>query len=117
MTRHFSRWAKKQSVAIEELSVALDEVGSGNFEVNLGGNLVKKRIRFQGQGKSGSGRTIICYKRGNIAIFVHGFAKNEKANLSPQELIAFKKLAKIILELSSDALSIAIKNRDFIEVK
>jgi len=26
MTRHFSKWAKKQSISIEELSNALDEI-------------------------------------------------------------------------------------------
>lgn len=117
MTRHFSKWAKKQRVSIQRLSDALDEVEHGNFEVNLGGHLVKKRIRFRGQGKSGSGRTIICYKQGDMAIFIHGFAKSEKSNLSSQELVAFKELAKILLELSPDALSLAIKNSDFIEVK
>jgi len=52
-----------------------------------------------------------------MAIFIHGFAKSEKSNLSSQELVAFKELAKILLELSPDALSLAIKNSDFIEVK
>jgi hypothetical protein len=89
----------------------------GNFEANLGGNLYKKRIRFEGQGKSGGGRTIICYKKGDRAIFVHGFAKNEKSNLSKKELIAFKELSKILLKLSPEEIVIAIENKDLIEVK
>ena len=72
---------------------------AGNFEANLGGYLYKKRIRFQGQGKSGGGRTIVCYKKGDRAIFLHGFAKNEKSSLSKKELLAFKELSKILVTI------------------
>ncbi len=117
MTRHFAKWAKKQDIPDNELSSALIEVENGIYEANLGGHIIKKRIRFQGRGKSGSGRTIICHKDADRAFFVHGFAKNEKSNLSSKELQAFKALAKILLSLSNDELQIAIRNRDFIEVK
>ena len=117
MTRRFSKWAKKQNIPTKGLSDALEEVCGGRYEANLGGHLVKKRIRFKGQGKSGSGRTIICYKKEEIAIFVHGFAKKEKSNLSSQELFALKEFAKILVELSPEAFSIAIENCDLVEVK
>lgn len=117
MTKHFSRWANKQKIPKKELSNSLNEVQGGNFEANLGGNLYKKRIHFEGQGKSGGGRTIICYKKDDRAIFIHGFAKNEKSNLSKKELTAFKELSKILLKLSTKEIAIAIKNGDLLEVK
>ena len=117
MTKHFSRWVTKQKIPKRELANSLTEITDGNFEANLGGNLYKKRIRFEGQGKSGGGRTIICYKKGDRAIFVHGFAKNEKSNLLKKELIAFKELSKILLKLSPEEIAIAIENKDLIEVK
>ena len=117
MTKQFSNWASKQNMLGNELAKALDEVQSGSFEANLGGNLYKKRIRFEGQGKSGSGRTIICYKKGDRAIFIHGFAKNEKSNLSKKELNAFKEFSRILLGLSAKEIAIAIENGNFIEVK
>ena len=117
MTKHFSKWATKQNIPENQLSNALTEVKVGNFEANLGAHLYKKRIRFTGQGKSGGGRTIICYKKDDRAIFVHGFAKNEKSNLSKKELHAFKELSKILLKLSLKELETAIKNGDLIEVK
>ncbi len=52
-----------------------------------------------------------------MAIFVHGFAKNEKSNLSVNELNAFKELSKILFELSNEKIEIAIKNGDLIKVK
>jgi len=117
MTKHFSKWAAKQKIPKRELTNTLAELAVGNFEANLGGNLYKKRIHFEGHGKSGSGRTILCYKKDDRAIFVHGFAKNEKSNLSKKELIAFKELSKILLSLSPKEIEIAIKNKDLIEVR
>ncbi len=117
MTKHFSKWALKQNISDSELFDALVEVEAGNVDVNLGGNVYKKRIRFKGQGKRGSGRTIICHKKDDRAIFVHGFSKNEKSNLSKKELIAFKELSKILLALSINEIAAATENGDFIEVK
>ncbi len=117
MTKPFSKWAEKQKIPDNGLLRALSELKLGNFEANLGGHLFKKRIRFTGKGKSGSGRTIICYKKGDRAIFIHGFAKNEKSNLTRKELIVFKELSKILLAFSPEQVEIAIKNGDFIEVK
>ncbi len=117
MTKHFSKWASKQSIPGNELVTALAELKAGNFEANLGGHIYKKRIRFEGQGKSGSGRTIICYKKGDRAIFIHGFAKNEKSNLSKRELNVFKELSRILFGLSAEEIAIAIENGDIIEVK
>ena len=117
MTKDFSKWLKKQDIQTGELSNALDEIMNGSFEANLGGNLVKKRVRFRGKGKSGSGRTIVCYRHEDIAIYIHGFAKNEKSNVSAKELIALKELSKVLLGLSPVAVTTAIENGDFIEVE
>jgi hypothetical protein len=117
MTKHFAKWAAKQNIPKNELYKALEEVSSGKYEANLGGHIYKKRIRFEGKGKSGSGRTIVCYQKGDKAIFVHGFAKNEKLNLSNKELVALKEFAKILLGLSVEQIQIALQAGDFIEVK
>ena len=116
MTKQFSKWVSKQKIPLNELSTALSEVQKGNFEANLGGNLFKKRVRFEGQGKSSSGRTILCYKKGKRIIFIHGFAKNEKSNLSKKELIALKEFSKILLAFDEKQISIAIENGDLKEV-
>jgi hypothetical protein len=117
MTKHFAKWASRQRLPEHELAAALSEVQAGVFEANLGGHLFKKRIRFEGQGKSGGGRTIICYKKDQLAIFLHGFAKNEKEKLSQKELYAFKEFAKILLNMSAESIAAAVKNGDFIEMK
>ena len=95
-TKHFSKWASKYDLPLEELSRTLDEVINGDFEANLGGDIFKKR--------------------GKRAIFIHGFAKNEKSNLTRKELKAFKELAKVLLGLSINELNTAIDNGDLIEI-
>lgn len=52
-----------------------------------------------------------------MIIFVHGFSKNEKSNLSKKELFVFKELSKILLSFNDEQLAIAINNGDLIEVK
>ena len=83
---------------------------------DLGGYVFKKRIRFQGRGKSGSGRTILCFKKDDRAIFVHGYAKNEKANINKKELAAFKRVAEILMSLSQDQIEKSLKSGTFVEV-
>jgi hypothetical protein len=108
---------QKNKIPENELAKALNELENGLYNANLGGSLFKKRIGIDGKGKSGGGRTIICFKKLDRAIFIHGFAKNEKENLSKKELDALKGLAKILLRLSVNQLKSAIKNGDLIEVK
>lgn len=117
ITKTFSKWAANQGISIGDLTLALEEVGKGLFEASLGGKIIKKRIRFAGQGKSKSGRTLICYQKDSMAIFVHGFAKNEKANLSSKELEAFKELAKILFAYSEAEIQKALENEVLFEVR
>jgi hypothetical protein len=116
MTGQFAKWAAKQKILDDEISLTLKEMQAGSFEANLGGHIYKKRIRFPGQGKSSSGRAIICYKKDDRAILIHGFAKNEKTNLSKRELQAFKEFAKILLGFSKKEIEFAIKHGVLIEV-
>lgn len=116
MTKEFAKWADKHGLSLPDLAAALDEVDTGSYEADLGGHVLKKRIRFQGQGKRGSGRTIICFKKDDRAIFVHGFAKNEKSNISKKELIAFRRVAEILLNLSLDQITRSVSTGTFVEV-
>ena len=117
MTKRFSKWAADQGVSIGDLANTLEEVEQGTFEASLGGKIIKKRIRFAGQGKSKSGRTIICFQKDKMAVFIHGFAKNEKSNLSSKELDALKAFAKILFAYSAADIQKSIETGVLIEVK
>ena len=75
------------------------------------------RIAREGGGKSGGFRTIILLKVGGHSFFVHGFAKNQKANVTPRELKALKVLAASFLGFDAEALEKASGAGEIEEVK
>ena len=103
-TKEFSRFARRADLGSTELLEAARAVASGQWDADLGGGVFKQRIAREGAGKSGGFRTIILFKVGGHSFFVHGFAKNEKANITPKELKALKKLAASFLGLNAEAL-------------
>jgi hypothetical protein len=116
MTKKFGKWAKKNKIPPQELSKSMNEVVSGTFEAKLGGHLFKKRIAKTGKGKRGSFRTIICFKQNNRAVYLHGFSKKSKANISDNELKSLKVLASILLNMDNKELQIAISSGVLVEV-
>jgi hypothetical protein len=102
--RWFSRWARKQGLSDAALCEAVKEMAEGQYEADLGGNLLKKRIARPGQGKSGGFRTIVATNHDGRWFFVYGFAKNERSNIDDEEEAALKKLAKTLLTMAPTAL-------------
>ena len=100
-----------------ELLEAAKAVASGQWDADLGGGVFKQRIAREGAGKSGGFRTIVLFKVGGHSFFVYGFAKNERANITPKELKALKKLATTFLSLDAEALAKASAAGEIAEVR
>jgi len=115
-TRHFHRWAKKAGLLDKALLAAVSEMIKGLIDADLGGGILKKRIALPGQGKSGSTRTLLATNRNDRWIFVLGFEKNERANISAKELEALKMLAGDLLALSAVQINEALDNGALLEV-
>jgi len=116
-TLAFDRWATKTKLYDKSLRQAALEVEQGQYEANLGGCLYKKRIALGNRGKSSGVRSIIAFKRENKAIFVYGFSKKQKANVTPDELVALKKLCKIYFAYTDEQIENILKIKEFIEVE
>ena len=58
----------------------------------------------------------MVYRHTRLAFFVYGFAKNERANISDNELKSLKLLAIQLLGYTHPALAKAIKAGELIEV-
>ena len=116
-TRVFMRFARKESLSDKKLAEAVLEIERGLHNGDLGGSLVKKRVARAGAGKSGGYRTIIVYQRGHLAVFVFGFAKNDRDNLSTVELRDLQKLAKLYLGLSQVDIEKALKGGELYEIE
>jgi hypothetical protein len=117
MTKGFARFARRAGVVARSLVKAAAAVAAGEFDADLGGHVFKQRIARPGQGKSGGFRTIVVFRLGGHSFFVHGFAKNEKANVTREELKSLKRLASVYLDFSEEEIAVAIADGALIEVK
>jgi hypothetical protein len=88
----FNRWAKKAGLGNADLCQAAQEMSDGLYEADLGSGLFKKRIARTGQGKRGGFRTLIAFNRRDRWVFLYGFAKNDRSNISDDEKEALKEL-------------------------
>lgn len=86
-------------------------------DADLGGGVLKQRIARAGGGKSGGFRTIVLFRAGSRAVFVHGFAKSERANIRDDELAAFRMLAAELLGYDERAIARAVAVGVLIEVR
>jgi hypothetical protein len=116
-TRNFVRWARKSGLADSLLKEAVLEIEGGLLEADLGGGIVKKRIALPGRGKRGSTRTLLATNRNDRWIFLFGFEKNERVNISRNELESLKKLAKDLLCLNENQIAVAIEKGSLVEVE
>lgn len=107
-TRMFCQWMKKTPLKDKDLCKAIEEMMRGMVDADLGGHLYKKRVAFPGRGKRGSARTLIATNNSNRWIFLFGFEKNDKENISPAELSYLQMLAQDLLEYSDLLLDSAI---------
>jgi hypothetical protein len=113
----FTRFADKAGISDVALCRAVRDAERGLIAADLGGSIIKQRIARLGQGKSGGFRTLIVYRAATRAIFVHGFAKNERDNIEKDELVALKKLASELLAYNDKTLALVVTSGVLIEVK
>ena len=112
----FERFARKQKIQDGMLREAIRRAEQGLIDADLGGGVIKQRVARPGQGRSGGYRTLILYRQSHRAFFVYGFAKSQQANVSDEEVGAFKKAAQHVLELTDQQLATLIRNGQFSEV-
>ncbi len=113
----FTRFARKAQIGDLMLCEAIDDAERGLIAADLGGGVIKQRIARRGQGKSGGFRTLIVFRAGARAFFVHGFAKNEKDNIGRDELVALRKLASALLAYDNKAIEQVVASGTLMEVK
>jgi len=66
----------------------------GLIEANLGGDVVKKRLALPGRGKRGGARTLVATNKDNRWFFLFGFRKNERANITSEELEGLREITR-----------------------
>jgi hypothetical protein len=90
------------------LRSAIDPAERGSVDADLGGGVIKQRSARAGQGRSGGYRFLIAYRAGERAVFLYGFAKNERENIDDDELATLREIAAAWLETNAKSLEHAI---------
>ena len=83
--KDFARWQIGERLSDAALCKAVKEMESGLIDADLGGFLYKKRVARPGAGKSGGYRTLLSARIGGRYVFLHGFPKNDRANITQDE--------------------------------
>jgi hypothetical protein len=116
-TRWFERFARKEKIPDPILVDAVARANRGQVDADLGGGVIKQRIARPGRGKSGGYRTIIFFRRGELAVFAYGFAKSDRANIDGGEEKQFKEAARHVLKLTEKQIDALVMSGDFVEVR
>ena len=104
-TRWFVRFAKSEKISDASLADAVARAERGLLDADLGGGIIKQRVARAGKGRSGGYRTVIAYRARSRAVFLFGFAKSERDNVSDAQLADLKNAAGDILRRSDDKIA------------
>ena len=115
-TREFVPFARKERIGDDRLCEAVDRAERGLIDADLGGGVIKQRVARPGQGSSRGYRTIIAFRSADRSVFMYGFAKSGKANLTGNELSVYRKLAALFLAANAGNLITLIAGGELSEV-
>jgi hypothetical protein len=108
-TKWFVRYARREQIGDQSLCNAIKRAERGIVDGDLGGGVIKQRVPRVGQGRSGGYRMLIAYRSGDRAVFLYGFAKNERANIGDDELATLKEIAAGWLKADAGRLQSALQ--------
>lgn len=116
-TKNFTKWMGKCKIQDCDLLRAINEMERGLIDADLGFNTYKKRIGLTGIGKRSGARVIVATQLMKRWFFIYGFAKNEKSNVSRDELIYLQEVSKRLLNLTDSDIDVAIKHNELSEIE
>jgi hypothetical protein len=116
VVKPFARFQRREGITDAMLCAAFDNARKGLIDAELGGEVVKQRVPRRGQGKSGGYRVLIAFRRGERAVFLYGFGKNERPNIRSDQLAELKLYAQRWLGFDDKRIGQAIAEGDLSEV-
>lgn len=117
MVKAFQKWFRKQCVDNDTLFKVVQEIQDGLVDADLGNFLYKKRISISGRGKRAGARILVAYKENDKIFFLHGFAKNEKGNVTNQEKRALYEYVNMYMGFNDYQLNESIKKGELLEIQ
>ena len=93
-TKWLARFARREGIDDQSLRAAIERAEQGLIDADLGGGLIKQRVARPGHGRSSGYRMMVAYRVKHRAIFLLGFAKNERENIEDDELVTLRSQAE-----------------------
>jgi hypothetical protein len=115
-TKAVTRFARRERIADVGLKEAIERAERGTIDADLGGGLIKQRVARPGQGRSGGFRMIVAYRAGGRAVFLYGFAKNDRDNIDSDALQTFRTIGANWLAADAETLMRAVDDGDLQEI-
>ncbi len=115
-TKWLARFARHEQITDASLREAVTRAQRGLIDADLGGGLIKQRVAWKGQGRSGGYRMIVAYQTKDRAVFLYGFAKSERENIDPSELATLREIATTWLSANAERIAIGIAEDELQEV-
>jgi hypothetical protein len=100
-TNWLARFARREGIADRRLSEAIERAERGLIDADLGGGLIKQRVAREREGRSGGYRMMVAYRAQGLAVFLYAFAKNERDNIEPDQLMTLKQIAAVWLDANA----------------
>ena len=116
VTKVFRRFQRREAIRDADLAEAIDRAERGLVDADLGHGLIKQRIARPGAGRRGGFRTIIAYRQGARAIFIFGFPKSARDNITAADLRDLAATGVLMLGLTAEHVDDLIANGELYEV-
>jgi hypothetical protein len=115
-TKTLAKFTRQHGIADDSLVGAIERALRGLIDADLGGQIIKQRVARPGQGRRGGFRMLIGI-RSDRAIFLFGFAKNERENIDKPELMTLREIVTSLLNADDKAIAQALRDGTLIEVQ
>jgi hypothetical protein len=116
-TKWLARFARREGIADNSLREAIERAENGLIDADLGGGLIKQRVARKGKGRSGGYRMIVGYRVKDRAVFLLGFAKNERENIEHDELLSLRRESEGWLTLNAAKIQEALEDGALQEIR
>ncbi|GHV88010.1 hypothetical protein AGMMS50267_03700 [Spirochaetia bacterium] len=114
----FNRFAQKATIRDAELRAVAEAIDRGESSAdNLGGDVFKLRFARPGEGKRGGYRFILFFRKGERLFFDYAYPKSKLDDIEDDDLVGFKKSAKIHFRLTEDEIKARLKDGRLKEIK
>jgi hypothetical protein len=108
-TKWFTHYARRERIEDSSLCDAVARAERGLVGADLGSGIIKQRVSRTGRGRSGGYRVLLAYRSGNIAVFLYGFAKNERDNITDNDLNTLREIGAAWLKAKGKAVEQAVE--------